>query len=72
MPRPAQPDDLYRLLVPADPSLSPDGTWVAFTVTRSAVGRDGYRTSVWLAPSDGSTPARRVTYGPRADAHARF
>jgi len=72
VPRPAQPDDLYRLLVPADPSLSPDGTWVAFTVTRSAVGRDGYRTSVWLAPSDGSTPARRVTYGPRTDAHARF
>ena len=72
MPRPAQPDDLYQVLVPTDPCLSPDGTWVAFSVTAAAVGRDGYRTSLWLAPADGSTPARRLTYGPRVDAHARF
>jgi dipeptidyl aminopeptidase/acylaminoacyl peptidase len=72
VPRPAQPDDLYRLLVPSDPVVSPDGAWVAFTVTRSAVGRDGYRSSVWLAPADGSAPARRLTFGPRTDAHPRF
>ncbi len=72
MPRPVQPDDLYRLLVPTDPHVSPDGRWVAFTVTRSAVGRDGYRASVWLAPTDGSAPARRLTHGPRSDAHPRF
>ena len=72
MPRAAQPDDLYRLHVPTDPSVSPDGRLVAFTVTRSAVGKDGYRASVWLAPADGSTPARRLTYGPRSDSHARF
>ncbi len=72
MPRPAQPDDLYRLHVPTDPRLSPDGRWVAFTVTRAAVANDGYRASVWLAPADGSAPARRLTYGPRSDAHPRF
>ena len=72
MPRPAQPDDLYRLQVPTDPQLAPDGRRVAFTVTRSAVGKDGYRTAVWLAPADGSAPARRLTYGPRSDAHPRF
>jgi acylaminoacyl-peptidase len=72
VPRPARPDDLYRLQIPTDPRLSPDGRSVAFTVTRSAVGRDGYRASVWVAPMDGSAPARRLTYGPRSDAHARF
>jgi len=72
VPRPAQPDDLYRLHIPTDPSLSPDGRWLAFTVTRPAVGKDGYRASVWLAPADGSEPARRLTYGPRSDAHPRF
>ena len=72
MPRPARPEDVYRLLAPTDPRLSPDGRSVAFTVTRSAVARDGYRTSVWLAPVDGSAPARQVTHGPRTDHHARF
>jgi acylaminoacyl-peptidase len=72
VPRPAQPDDVYRLLAPTDPCLSPDGKWVSFTVTRTAPSRDGYRSSVWLAPVDGTVPARRLTYGPRNDSHARF
>ena len=72
MPRPAHPDDVYRLQTPTDPNLSPDGGTVAFTVRRSAVGRDGYRASIWAAPLDGSAPARRLTYGPRTDAHPRF
>ena len=72
MPRPARPDDLYRLSVPFDPRLSPDGRLVAFSVKRTAVGRDGYRYAIWLAPTDGSTPARQVTIGSRADRRPRF
>ncbi len=72
MPRPARPDDLYRLRVPIDPRLSPDGRLVAFTVKRSAPGHDGYRYAVWLASTDGSAPARQVTIGTRSDRHARF
>jgi dipeptidyl aminopeptidase/acylaminoacyl peptidase len=72
VPRPAQPDDLYRLQAPTDPNVSPDGRTVAFTVTRSGPARDGYRASIWAAPLDGSAPARRLTHGPRSDGHARF
>lgn len=72
MSRPAQPDDIYRLNVPLDPQLSPDGELVAFTVRRSAAGRDGYRHSVWLAPADGSADARQVTIGARSDSSPRF
>ena len=72
MPRPARPDDLYRLSVPFDPRLSPDGRLVAFSVKRTAVGRDGYRYAIWLASTDGSTPARQVTIGSRADRRPRF
>ena len=72
MTRPAHPDDLYRLAVPFDPRLSPDGRSVAFTVKRSAVGRDGYRHAIWLAPTDGSADARRLTIGARTDRHPRF
>ena len=45
MPRPARPDDLYRLAVPYDPRLSPDGSRVVFSVKRTSVGKDGYRQS---------------------------
>jgi dipeptidyl aminopeptidase/acylaminoacyl peptidase len=72
VPRPARPDDLYRLAVPFDPRVSPDGRTIAFTVKRSSVGLDGYRHAVWLAPVDGSTGARQVTLGARADRMARF
>ncbi|HEY3334773.1 MAG TPA: S9 family peptidase [Candidatus Limnocylindrales bacterium] len=67
MPRPARPDDLYRLAVPHDPQLSPDGTRVVFTVKRTSVGKDGYRLSIWTAPVDGSAPARQLTLGTRTD-----
>ena len=72
MPRPALPDDLYRLRIPSDPRLSPDGRLVAFTVKATAPARDGYRLSVWASPLDGSGEARRLTLGARTDHHARF
>ena len=72
VPRPARPDDLFRLAVPFDPRLSPDGRHVAFSVKRTSVGHDGYRHSVWMAPTDGSAPARQVTIGGRTDRYPRF
>ena len=72
MPRAARPDDLYRLQAPFDPRLSPGGRTVAFTVTRSAAGLDGYRHAIWTVPVDGSGGARRVTLGTRTDRCARF
>jgi dipeptidyl aminopeptidase/acylaminoacyl peptidase len=72
VPRAARPEDLYRLLAPSDPRLSPDGRTIAFTVTRSAAANDGYRSAIWTVPADGSATARRVTMGPGADRHARF
>jgi dipeptidyl aminopeptidase/acylaminoacyl peptidase len=72
VPRPARPDDLYRLAVPFDPRLSPDGSRVVFTVKRSSVGRDGYRQAIWSAAVDGSEPARQLTLGVRSDGAARI
>ena len=63
MPRPARPDDLYRLAVPSQPRLSPDGSRVVFSVKRTSVGKDGYRQAIWSAPVDGSAPARQLTLG---------
>ncbi|MGH2417247.1 MAG: prolyl oligopeptidase family serine peptidase [Candidatus Limnocylindria bacterium] len=67
-----RPEDLYDLRVPTDLALSPDGRWVAFSVKAVAPGKDGYRTSLWLAPADGSAPARQLTVGSRSDSSPRW
>jgi dipeptidyl aminopeptidase/acylaminoacyl peptidase len=70
--RAPRPDDLYRLAIPTDPRLSPDGSAVTFTVQRVGATYDKYRTAVWLAPTDGGEPARQLTIGARRDNHARW
>ena len=62
MPRPARPDDLYRLRVALDPRLSPDGRTIVFTLQTVAPTFDGYRHALWSVPADGSGA------GPPADA----
>ena len=66
------PEDLYRLRVPTDPRLSPDGAFVAFTVQTVAPTYDGYRHAIWIAPTDGSHGARQLTLGAKHDTHPRF
>ncbi len=69
--RPPRPDDLYRLRVPTDPRLTPDGRHVVFTLQSTAPGKDGYRTSIWIAEAEGGLPARQLTLGAQRDRHAR-
>jgi len=72
MPVPARPEDLHRFRIPTDPRLSPDGDLVAFTVQVVTPSRDGYRHAIWVAPADGSAPARQLTIGAKHDRHPRF
>ena len=72
MARAPRPEDLYDLRVPTDLDLSPDGRWVAFAVKSVAPGKDGYRGSLWIAPTDGSAPARQLTVGSKTDAFPRW
>jgi acylaminoacyl-peptidase len=58
--------------VPVDVRISPDGTRVAFAVKASTKRRDRYRTAIWLAPADGSGPARQLTLGATSDASPRW
>ncbi len=63
MSRRPSPQDLAQLRVPTETRLSPDGRWVVFGVKDVAPRRDGYRSSLWIVPADGSTPARQLTLG---------
>ncbi len=66
------PDDLYRLRIPTDPRLSPDGSSALMTLQASAPGHDGYRHAIWFAPLDGAGEPRQLTMGSKHDRHARF
>jgi len=72
MPRPASPEDLYRLRVATDPRLSPDGRTIVFVIQTVAPTFDGYRHALWSVPADGSGPARQLTLGAKHDRHPRF
>ena len=53
--RPITIDDQFRLIDVADPQLSPDGEWVAYTVTSTNVEADKRNADVWLVKYDGSS-----------------
>jgi dipeptidyl aminopeptidase/acylaminoacyl peptidase len=78
-PRPVTVDDVLDLKAVGTgfnggaPAISPDGSAVLFTVRtwrerteRGAVRKDA-RTHVWRVRSDGSAPARQLTFGERGD-----
>ena len=50
-------------LVPREPRISPDGRWVVYVT--APVGRVGKHpvSGLWLAPADGSAPARQIAGG---------
>lgn len=56
--RPFVPADWYKVATVGAPSMSPDGKWVAVTVT-TPVERDNKRHSeVWVVPTGGGAPQR--------------
>ncbi|MDJ0365193.1 S9 family peptidase [Hymenobacter sp. H14-R3] len=70
-PRPLNLSDLARLRDVADPNLSPDGAWVAYTVTRVDTATDKRDADVWMARLDGSQNLR-LTTNPASETKPRF
>ena len=78
VPRPARAqqraltvDDYLALPVVGDPQLSPDGKWVAYTVTRYSLKENRGTTRIWLADVAGGT-SRQLTAGPGSDRQPRW
>ncbi|MFI7611365.1 S9 family peptidase [Nonomuraea terrae] len=57
-------DDLYRIAIPSDPRIRPDGKAVAYTLTTADRDADESRTEIWLA-APGAEP-RRLAAGSAA------
>ncbi len=66
--RPVNAEDLIRKRDVSDPQLSPDGAWVAYTVSVADTAKDHDDTDLWLASWDGSQQTRltRSTSGEHA------
>ncbi len=69
--RPLRVDDLFSIKDVAEPQLSPDGRFVAYTVTTLDAKQDTSDTDVYLAPLEGGEPLR-LTSSKKSDAKPRF
>ena len=57
--------DLFAFRWVASPQISPDGRQAAYVLVTVNAKHDGYETSLWLVATDGTSPPRRLTAGPR-------
>ena len=69
--RPLAMDDLFAMKRISSPALSPDGKWVAFTVTTPDTESNKNTTDIWLVASGGGTP-RQLTSHPANDQKAAW
>ena len=59
---PLKVEEMHKLLRVGSAQLSPDGKWVAFTVTRSDVPKNRMVTNLWMVPAAGGAP-QQLTFG---------
>ncbi|HEX3684072.1 MAG TPA: S9 family peptidase [Bryobacteraceae bacterium] len=64
-------DDLDRLAEVADPQVSPDGKWIAYTVSTVDREDDKNVTNIWMVSWDGSQNVR-LTYGTESESSPRW
>ncbi|HEX4683680.1 MAG TPA: S9 family peptidase [Gemmatimonadaceae bacterium] len=69
--RPVRVGDMYRIKNVGGLSLSPDGRWVAYTVTTTDSAKDKSDTDVWMTTWDGAQTIQ-VTSSPDGESDPKF
>ena len=69
--RPLNVDDIFNVQDVRDPQRSPDGLWVAYTLTRSVKETDKNDTDIWMVKWDG-TDQVQVTSTPDSESRPRW
>jgi dipeptidyl aminopeptidase/acylaminoacyl peptidase len=69
--RPLKADDVYNVRDVRDPQRSPDGKWVAYTVSTAVKETDKNNTDVWMVSWDG-TQDIQLTSTPDGESSARW
>ena len=72
--RPATFDDVLNINALQGATVSPDGRQVIYAVRKwvSEQERMEARTHIWKVATDGSAPARQITFGEKGDTQAQF
>ena len=61
--RPLIPSDVYLLKNVADPHISPDGKWVAYTVSTVDTAKDNRSSDIWMVSWDGKETVQLTNSG---------
>ena len=69
--RPLKVDDIFALKSVGDPQVSPEGKWVAYTVSAMDAKEDSSDTDIYMAPFSGGTPLR-LTGSKKAETSPRW
>src|SRR5687768_1803551 len=69
--RPLKLDDMTRFRNVSDPQLSPDGQWVAYTVSTIDAKDDKSTSHIWMVNIDGSNN-RQITFSNESESSPRF
>ena len=69
--RAVRPGDVYRLRNVGAPEISPDGQWIAYTLTTLDSAKDKSNTDVWMANWDGAQVIQ-LTSSPDAETTPRW
>jgi dipeptidyl aminopeptidase/acylaminoacyl peptidase len=70
-PRSLTVEDYFRILDVDEPQISPDGKWVAYTVTTSDIEKDESTSRIWMVPAAGGEPVP-MTAKARSASHPRW
>jgi dipeptidyl aminopeptidase/acylaminoacyl peptidase len=66
-----KPEDFAAIREVGDPQISPDGSWVAYTVRTIDLAKDKTATNLWMAKWDGSQNLA-LTFGQSSQSHPRW
>jgi len=69
--RPLSPDDIFAFKTVSDPQVSPDGAWIAYTVSQMDQKKDASDTDIYMAPVGGGETVR-VTTTDKAETSPRW
>jgi len=56
-------DDYFRIQRVSDPQISPDGAWIAYTVSVASLEEDESETRIWMVSTSGGEPVAMTAEG---------